>query len=736
MNNQVDKFNKRYGYTSKIELNTVSPESYLQDDKEYVEELKSKVRQYIEKTRNQQDLTDEEKNDFARIKEYLEQERKNMTTDDLVEQTRKELEDRLEKNFEQVDETYNAEVLDTEPEVFEPQNLEPEPALEPEKKTFFQKVKENIKNRAEHDEAFETEQRQQAIIKTRIDNFNQRIKDTVSSPESKDTLTLLKERVRILEKRAHTLEKRIANYQERKDTLAKQLLSRSARSFQTLGDWYEASGGTKKLSNRILLSVGISGIMGAFGFGTGLASVIGGVPGAYFGQGIGRGFYDKFIRKDFRIDLVKLRKEGLQNPEGISSEYEREDILRYRKRRYLDRLHNINDAVLAKHVRRSEGFKKMSGVLGGVVFGGITREAGADILKSIGVPDTNLFEHFDSLLKRETVTGITGDLEMKGPQVELEENPLEKTRPDFEEGVKETKEVIPNYEDIKIRKGEGITHAFKRQIAKSAELREYFQLSDNPTEADLIKASAKAATETGYLSDTQEVRVYLDKNAGYELSLKDGKLFAQEYEGIVEKNGTYLAEKKEFHVGGDTFEGEHIEKHREYLTEKGAFQTVYDTPETTIDFKEESIIEPIKETKIDLKEVFPESFVEEKITLEDEPLVSEKFFQKTERSLDNLPGYKNIGGSILGKSLGPKFDNLMVPEYLVTLFENTQHPEHFIRINDQLMEIMGLEINREPFKSASEMFRIKGTNKLVGWKYIYEHANIAELKKAVTEAQR
>jgi len=55
MNNQVDKFNKRYGYTSKIEENTLNQgesSPSIEDDKGYVEELKSKVKKYIEKAKN------------------------------------------------------------------------------------------------------------------------------------------------------------------------------------------------------------------------------------------------------------------------------------------------------------------------------------------------------------------------------------------------------------------------------------------------------------------------------------------------------------------------------------------------------------------------------------------------------------------------------------------------------------------------------------------------------------
>jgi len=762
MNNQVDKFNKRYGYTSKIEENTLNQgesSPSIEDDKGYVEELKSKVKKYIEKAKNKIPLDADEKNDLSKIQEYLEQKKSTEGLDSSLEESFQD----ADKKIPELDE----DILEHEPEAIVENSEE-------EKTPFFQKSKEyvtsrfnslrekfsfdipkiniqalvdkvsfdkesfdpflekikgaadSIKNRAESDEEFQAEEQQQEIIKNRIANFNKRIEDVTSkkSVESKDTLTILQERVRILEKRSHTLKNRIANYKERKDSLGKQLLSRSSRNFKTLGDWYEESGGTKKLSSRVLVSVGISGLMGVFGFGTGLASVVGGVPGAYFGQGIGRGFYDKFIRKDFRSDLIKLRKEGLQNPESITSEEEKDNILQHRKNTYLHRLDNINDASLAKNIRSSERFKKISGVLGGMLFSGITRETGADILRSIGISDANILEHIAPFTNVDQVN-------------QIEHLEIEKDVPELKEEIVQLEEHTPSYKDIKIGEGEGITDAFKRQIENSPELKEYFNLGENPTQRELINASAKAATETGYISDTQEVRVYLDKNAGYELSIKDGKLVSQEYEGITEKDGIYTGEKKELHISGEEFEGEDIEKHREYLTNKGAFQTIYDTPETDINLKEEYISEPIVETRIDLEEVFPESTLKEEILLSDEKLsLPENYFQKTVRSLDSLPGYKNIGGSIIGKSLGPKFENLLVPEYIITLFENTQYPENFMQMNDQLMELMGLEINKEPFKSASETFRIKGTDKLVGWKYIYEHVDLEQLKKSLTEAQR
>lgn len=813
MNDRIKKFGEKYGYTSKVEQ---LAQENLDNDQENVhtEDIKDRIASYMEQVRSGSSLTQEQRNEIhemrkqlsgkvghgeRKVEEYtkkLASEIENEPTDEQAVEIPKfddheeyqKIEEELALEKEQrvsVEEELNSKHLvileenDDSNKPFEKREKNHQSKLLEKIKSFKDSFIKKVKNRPENYDKYILEKDTFDVLKRRIDNFSSRIENLRSHPsakENKNTISIIKERIRILEERSAKLESRIANYEERKDSLAKQFFSRFKRGFNTVGNWYEEAGGTKKLSKRLVVSIGISSALGLLGFGGSLASVIGGVPGAYFGQGVGRKVYDRFIRKDFRRDLVKLRKEGLQNSRELEYEGVDQEVLEERKQKYSERLNAINDRRLAKNIKRSERFKTLTGVLGGALFSGITRQQGAELLKSIGVPDINVGEQIGSWFtpQKDTVENIASNLEAKGPYLDFEGiKPTSEidTRGINLENIDEAKEHIPNYEDIKINKGEGITHAFVRQIKNNPELKAYFGLGDNPSNQELIQKAVDAAYKTGYLSDTEEVRVFLDSNAGYELKIENGKLVAQEYENIVKGDNGYTGDIKESHQQGSAFEKD-IEKNREYHTERGALEinskevevdnlkgkNIDDTfkpnkkefdlkgknlddtfldPKSELkgvyhgddfDFKGENLDDILLNNEKGLKGVYKgpnldDTFLENKID------IHEKVFSKVERKFQSLPGFTNIGGTELGNHLGAKYHSLSIPSYIINLFQDRAHPETFMRVDDRLINAMGLDLNTDSFRSKDEIFKIRGTDKKVGWKWIYEHVNLEKLKK-------
>jgi hypothetical protein len=149
-------------------------------------------------------------------------------------------------------------------------------------------------------------------------------------------------------------------------------------------------------------------------------------------------------------------------------------------------------------------------------------------------------------------------------------------------GEKPSAEIISG--DIFIKKGEGITHAFLRQLEANQELRDHL-----PSGADAFSV----AKELGYIGENDEVRVNFGKGAGYELKLEDGKLICVEHlGGSVNSDGNYVGgEIHETHASGQPFEGKGIEdrstsQNYEYIQPRGTFET--NQPETILT----PIIEP------------------------------------------------------------------------------------------------------------------------------------------------
>jgi hypothetical protein len=145
----------------------------------------------------------------------------------------------------------------------------------------------------------------------------------------------------------------------------------------------------------------------------------------------------------------------------------------------------------------------------------------------------------------------------------------QETTPIMTESVQETPEsklIIPTPEKIEspisadafINKGEGITHALKRQLEDNPDIAKKLGIEGKATGSDL----ARIAKEFGYIKDDgSDVRVFMGKGAVYELTLDDaGKPIMKEHFGGRIEGDTYVGgTSKEIHTRGTNFEGSHHE---------------------------------------------------------------------------------------------------------------------------------------------------------------------------------
>ena len=154
---------------------------------------------------------------------------------------------------------------------------------------------------------------------SRIGELQKEIKKADTKKEKKkiqDRISVMQERSSILESRTLKLEQKIISYQERNKTKWEKLKLTSGRNWDSFKQWYQKPENKKAFYKRVAIGAGISLGLGAFGIGVGVIAGVAGAAGGFAGQGLGRGVYDKFLRRDFRNELVKLRKQGLQN-EGV-----------------------------------------------------------------------------------------------------------------------------------------------------------------------------------------------------------------------------------------------------------------------------------------------------------------------------------------------------------------------------------------------------------------------------------
>jgi len=150
------------------------------------------------------------------------------------------------------------------------------------------------------------------------------------------------------------------------------------------------------------------------------------------------------------------------------------------------------------------------------------------------------------------------------------ENPVEKpnelikpktteTSPDTTNN--EISDQIKSYENAVVRKGEGVTHVFVRQMKNNHELAKALGFKgDFENSKDLIKFAKELAIKTGYIDpEGHEIRVSVADKIAYEIKVVDQKIIVNE---IDIETGTIT----DIHHEGDTLEQD-IEKY-EYLESK------------------------------------------------------------------------------------------------------------------------------------------------------------------------
>ncbi len=201
--------------------------------------------------------------------------------------------------------------------------------------------------------------------------------------------------------------------------------------------------------------------------------------------------------------------------------------------------------------------------------------------------------------------------------------------------------------DAVIGKGEGITHAYLRQLQDSPELCEALGIKGVPSPAD----AARLAMEHGYISaDGSEVRVMYGQGAAYDLEIIDGKVEVIESKGgdvCGCSNPTFM----EQHGLGAKFEGANHETY-EYIHKAGAERVIPETafsetkPEAEIEFTETetpfSVEEPVHEVQrsaneeIDLSGLQEETPFAESVQQEKPVIPSYEIEEAPEETFDEV----------------------------------------------------------------------------------------------------
>lgn len=642
------------------------------------------------------------------------------------------------------------------------------------------------------------------VLARRKDTYGQRLEEVKKQYENEDneekkekighSVTVLEERRKLLEERTAKLERKRRRYEESKLKKWDRLKLKTGRSWEELKKWGGKGENWKTLGKRVVIGAGISGGLGLIGIGAGVVAGIAGAAGGYFGQGAGSSAYEKFFKRDFRNKLVKVREEGKRVPttetikqqerkfkeassasEKATTPEEREQFstqanrlgaeleqLRAQRRNYEKRLENI-DSEFVSTIKKRGYEKKAASLLGGVLFGAGGRLAGTSIQ--------------DFFSGTEGGTGIQNESSASDSnQGEESAKPAEKTpdsveipevKPELDtESVTPIEEVVqpesaehpPNLKDIYIYKGDGVTNAFIRQIENSEALREHFGLDSNASPKEIIRAAAKAARETGYISDTGEVRVLYGQGAGYELTLNEsGQLEVIEHSGIEYDENTETfkgaGHTEEHHVQGQEsgqFEGNEYEKNREYLkTVNGEVEVEQASPEVK-EYEVDEVNNPHPDSERG-RQIRPmRTHTEEYIgsRLDESPVSRYEGFTgvSTERY---IPGIQSLGSEPLreyglgspmsGTSLHEDLGGGIIPQKIVDLFQNPKYPELNMQITSPqesklIFEAMGVEKNTEfgaraPFKSVI-------TGNPVTYKDIYERVDLEKLKQEVERLRR
>ncbi len=470
---------------------------------------------------------------------------------------------------------------------------------------------------------------------------NQNIK--ISGKDVKRNIAEIEEQIRLENKKISNIEKAKFEYSIRNKNSAQKLFARGGNKMMKLKEHFTSPEKLKQLKKRLTRSALIGLGAGAITVGTGGAAALA-AAGGTLGLGLTRslgGFLGTeaakgaigATTKDSRMDLAKL-KEQRKYQEITEEEYKLK-----------------RDALLegrGKKLRNKNKFKNVvigaSALAGSLSAGGIIESATGgqftDPFKRFGqrminlpgnlknvsgrlvegvqgwfANDVDAIEKFDNTKLRTIPENVP--IQSQGmtdmfdtPDISIEDVEIDRIEKELSAKIDSLNEVtnesLPKVEtisgDIFINKGEGITHAFLRQLnadtAMGQSLRDYLDISGKATGADAFEAAKKL----GYIGQNDEVRVNFGKGAGYELKInEEGKLISNEYfGGSVDAEGNYVGEKvvkHETHFDGDTFEGRGIEdrstnENYEYRQGRGVFET--NQQEAILTPAPEAVLEPLE----------------------------------------------------------------------------------------------------------------------------------------------
>ena len=668
----------------------------------------------------------------------------------------------------------------------------------------------NLLNQSSQDkyaseESFDQNEKLIKVLDMRRENYEKRVKEMKKKYKQsvrKSTKKELKESISILEQRQQIIKKRTAEINKKKIELEEKnlgswdrLKNKTGRNCDYLKRWGSKRENWSKLGKKVAIGAGISIGLGTIGLGAGVIAGVAGAAGGYLGQGVGSEVYEKYFRKDFRTNLVNIRKEALldanfdkiheleknfydaKKKQAGAQTDDKKNIFEYqaqqaakelvnhltdvreKRRQYAERLKSFDSREdFASTIKKQNRTKKAASILGGMLFGATGRMMASpfsgvsigsegdldspsqetetpssqevetpssdfDSQEEGAITDTNKEDSYNSERATTTDTNATESSETK---------PSQET----------TKESLV-LEDIFIHKNEGVTHALARQIEHSEALREHFQLGDSPTHKEVIRAAAKAARETGYISDTGEIRVLYGQGAGYELHINsDGDLEVAEHTGIGYDSDTKTytydgSPSEETHVQGEAsgeFEGDAYEHNRENLVntnseDPSAASAVRVEPATA---PGNATIEPTHHS---------EGFTGSRL---DESHVRKTGF--TGASLEtHIPGTQSLGTEVLRDDYGiaspmsqshlsERLGSRIIPQKLIGLFQNPKYPDLWMQIDSPqesslIFEAMGLE--EDKISGRGGEFRSVITGDPVTFKDIYERVNLAKLKEEV-----
>lgn len=485
--------------------------------------------------------------------------------------------------------------------------------------------------------------------------------------ELKNEQNLAREKINTLERRIGNTEKQISHYKNRNEGMFTKLGAKVGLARKQFGRWFENPQNKKKLVRRIIgttVAATASGfILPALGLAAGGAAIGGfaaSFAGGYVGGETARTLYNKWLHKnnkDYRQQMANVRsaRGKINTSEFIAGENEikkqpTEAWLDYKKR-----LSGMDAKIIRKQNKWRSIWDGAGRAIGTFSARGIYNYMNApEIPSTIPKPEPKVPEKIESFISK----------------------------------------------DAYINKGEGITHALKRQLQNNPEIAKKLGIEGKPTGNDL----ARVAKQFGYIKeDGSDVRVFMGKGAAYELTLdENGNAVVREHiGGHIEGNNYVDGNFQERHIGGQSpFEGG---THEGRGMGTGEYEYIKDG---ALRNKGISINPGNNGIKIDPNDLERKGI----IINPDNPKI-----------LRNWPGHRFV----VNNMFDAKFGNMHSDRSVMELFN-----ANGVRFNQDNFEMLGYRLAKDP-NGADIFVNINSDNpeKLLSWQDIYEQTNFNELKQ-------